>query len=150
MLCWVFVAVLAFSPVVASWGYSSWSVWASLCGGFSLWWLLLLQSARASADVARGLSSWGSQALGHRPNNCGARASLVCSMWGLPGSRIKPMSPALAGGNFITEVPGKPSAHFFISTSFWYIRVKFFFIFVLLSLLPISWFKSLACTYNSV
>ena len=28
-------------------------------------------------------------------------------MWGLPGSEIKPVSPALAGG-FFTEPPGKP------------------------------------------
>ena len=30
-------------------------------------------------------------------------------MWDLPGSRIKPVSPALAGGFFTTEPPGKPS-----------------------------------------
>ena len=28
-------------------------------------------------------------------------------MWGLPGSGIKPMSPALAGGFFTREPPGK-------------------------------------------
>ena len=30
-------------------------------------------------------------------------------MWGLPGPGIKPMSPALAGGLFATEPPGKPA-----------------------------------------
>ena len=29
-------------------------------------------------------------------------------MWDLPGPGIKPMSPALAGGFFSTEPPGKP------------------------------------------
>jgi len=28
-------------------------------------------------------------------------------MWGLPGSGIEPVSPALAGGFFTTESPGK-------------------------------------------
>jgi len=28
-------------------------------------------------------------------------------MWGLPGSRIEPASPTLAGRFFITEPPGK-------------------------------------------
>ena len=38
-LCWVFVAVRGLSLVAASRGYSS-----LRCTGFSLWWLLLLQS----------------------------------------------------------------------------------------------------------
>ena len=29
-------------------------------------------------------------------------------MWDLPRSRIEPLSPALAGGFFTTEPPGKP------------------------------------------
>ena len=29
-------------------------------------------------------------------------------MWDLPGSGIKPVSPALAGEFFTTELPGKP------------------------------------------
>ena len=33
---------------------------------------------------------------------------LLCSMWDHPGSRIEPVSPALAGGFFTTELPGKP------------------------------------------
>ena len=31
-------------------------------------------------------------------------------MWDLPGSGIEPVSPALAGGSFTTEPPGRPSA----------------------------------------
>ena len=44
----------------------------------------------------------------HRPNSCGAWASLLCSMWDLPAPEIQPMSPALAEGFFTTEPPGKP------------------------------------------
>ena len=29
-------------------------------------------------------------------------------MWDLPGPEMEPMSPALAGGFFTTEPPGKP------------------------------------------
>jgi len=32
-------------------------------------------------------------------------------MWDLPGSRIKPVSPALAGGFFTTEPPEKPQTY---------------------------------------
>ena len=34
-------------------------------------------------------------------------------MWDLPGPGIKPMSPALAGGFFTTESPGKSYGIFF-------------------------------------
>ena len=71
----------AFSLVAASGGYSS--LW---CAGFSLQWLLLLQStgsrrvgfsscgAWASVVLACGLSSCGSWALECRLSSCGARA----------------------------------------------------------------------------
>ena len=53
-LRWVFVAAHGLSLVAASGGYSS-----LLCAGFSLWWLLLLQSMGSrrvgSVVVARGL-----------------------------------------------------------------------------------------------
>ena len=58
--------------------------------------------------MARGLSSCGSRALEHRLSSCGAQASLLCGMWDLPGTGIKPMSPALAGGFSTTAPPGKP------------------------------------------
>ena len=61
------------SLVAASGGSSS--LW---CTGFSLRWLLLLQSmalgAQASVVAARGLSSCGSQALERRLSSCGAQA----------------------------------------------------------------------------
>ena len=41
-------------------------------------------------------------------SSCGTRALLPCGMWGLPGPGIKPVSSALGGGFFTTELPGKP------------------------------------------
>ena len=58
--------------------------------------------------AAHGLSGCGSQALEHRFNSCGTPAQLLRDMWDPPGSRIEPMSPALAGGLLTTEPPGKP------------------------------------------
>ena len=67
-LRWVFIAARRLSLAAASGGYTS--LW---CAGFSLWWLLLLQStgsrhvgfsscgAQASVAVARGLSSCGAR-----------------------------------------------------------------------------------------
>ena len=37
---------------------------------------------------------------------------MLHGMWDLPGSGIEPMSPALAGGFFTTEPPGKPYISF--------------------------------------
>ena len=70
-LRWVFVAACRLSLVAASGGYSS--LW---CAGFSLRWLLLLQSmgsrhvgsvvvAHGSVVVARGLYSAGSVVVAH-------------------------------------------------------------------------------------
>ena len=39
------------------------------------------------------------------------------SMWDLPGSEIEPVSPALAGGFFTAEPPGKPKTHWWLSRS---------------------------------
>ena len=65
-LCWVFVAAHGLSLVAASRGYSS--LW---CVGFSLQWLLLLQS---TGSRHAGFSSCGSRALERRLSSCGARA----------------------------------------------------------------------------
>ena len=62
------------------------------CAGFSLRWLLLLQS---TGSRHAGCSS------------CGTRAQLLHGMWDLPGPGIEPMSPALAGGFLTTAPPGK-------------------------------------------
>ena len=67
---------------------------ASLIGEHGLW------GVQASGVVALGLWSAGSIVVVH---------GLSCSgVWDLPRSRIKAMSPALAGGFFTTEPPGKP------------------------------------------
>ena len=47
------------------------------------------------------------RALEHRLNSCGPWAELHCGAWDLPGPGIEPASPALAGGFFTTEPPGK-------------------------------------------
>ena len=114
-LRWVFVAVRGLSLVAMSGDYSS-----LRCTGFSLRWLLLLQSTgsrhtgfsscstRASVVVAHGLSSCGAQAPESRLSSCGARAQLLCGMWDLPGPGLKPVSPALAGRFSTTAPPGRP------------------------------------------
>ena len=99
-LCWDFVAARRLSLAAASGGYSS-----LRCSGFSLRWLLLLQS-RGSRHT--GCSSCGSRALERRLSSCGAWAYLLHGMWDLPGPGFEPVSPALAGGVLTTAPPGKP------------------------------------------
>ena len=65
-LCWVFIAVRGLSLVEASGVYSSLQ-----CAGFSLRWLLLLQS---TGSRRAGFSSCGSRALELRLSSCGAQA----------------------------------------------------------------------------
>ena len=48
------------------------------------------------------------QALERRLNSCVPQAELLRGMWDLPRSKIKAMSPALAGAFFTTEPPGEP------------------------------------------
>ena len=72
-----------------------WGVGASPHSGFS----------GSGAQAVQSLGSW---ALEHRLSSCGAPAYLLQGMWDLFGSRIKPVSPELAGGFFTTEPPGKP------------------------------------------
>ena len=67
----------------------------------------LLVEAGALGHV--GLSSCGSQAPEHRLNSWGARTSLPRGMWDPPRPGMEPLSPALVGGFFATEPPGKPS-----------------------------------------
>ena len=111
-LRWVFVAVHGLSLVAVSGSCSS--LW---CAGFSLQWLLLLQS---TGSWHMGFSSCGSRALEHRLSSYGAQAQLLRSMWDLPRPGLEPVSPALAGrlnhcaprealaGGFLTTaLPGK-------------------------------------------
>ena len=96
---WVFVAARGLSLVVASGGYSL--LW---CAGFSLRWLLLLQS---TGSRHTGFSSCGSQAPECRLSSCGAWAQVLCGMWDLPGPGLEPVSPAQAGRFLTTAPPGK-------------------------------------------
>ena len=75
---------------------------ASHCSAFSCW--------KAWAVGCTGFSSCSSRALEHRLNSCGSRDLLLRGTWYLPGSGIDFLSPALAGGFFTTEPPGKPQA----------------------------------------
>ena len=77
---------------------SSRSARASYCGGFSCW------GARALGHA--GFRSCGLRVLEHRFSTCGSQAWLLWGMWDLP--EPKPMSPALAGGFFTTELSAKP------------------------------------------
>ena len=76
-----------------------------------------LQSTGSGCSGFSSCSSWtqscGSPALEPRLSGCGSRAQLLRGIWRLPRPGIEPVSPALAGGFFPTEPPGKPP-----STSF--------------------------------
>ena len=79
-----------------------WSCGSSVC--CRSW----LQGTPASVAAARGLSSRGSRAPEHMLTSCGAVASLRGGMWDPLGLETEPVSPALAGRFFTTELPGKP------------------------------------------
>ena len=85
-LCWVFVAVQAFSGCGEQGLLSSCGVQASYCGGFS--------HSRAWAP-------------GHGLCSCGSWVQLPLSMWNLHGPGIEPVWPALAAGFLSTGPPGK-------------------------------------------
>ena len=91
-----FCCCAGFSLVVASRGYTLVVVRGLLIVVASL-------VAEHGALGHAGFSGCGSWALEHRLNSCGPQAQLLRSMWGLPGSGIQPMSPALAGRFFTTE-----------------------------------------------
>ena len=63
-----------------------------------------------------------------RLSSCGVWASLLCSMWDLPGPGIEPVSPELAGRFWSTVPPGKPGGFHFIcnvySVAFNYLRTN--------------------------
>ena len=100
-LCWVFVLCELF-PLVAMEGAGGSSFLRFT--GFSLQWLLLLQS---TGPRCVGFSTCNSRAqqlrlLGSERglNSCGPwEFSCPQGMWNLPGPGIEPVSPALAGGS---------------------------------------------------
>ena len=68
----------------------------------------LLSSCRALASHCSGFSCYAARALDRVGFcSCGAWTQLLWGMWDLPGPRIKPMFPVLAGGFLTTGPPGK-------------------------------------------
>ena len=53
-----------------------------------------------------GFTACGFWTLEHWFNSCGIQALLLDGMWDLPGSGIKPISPAIAGGFFALSQHG--------------------------------------------
>ena len=101
-LYFIYIFFAALGLHCCAWAFSSCSerCYSSLrCVGFSLWWLLLLQSR-------------GSRRAGFR--SCGPRAQLLRSMWDLPRPGLEPVSPTLAGGFLTTAPPGKSRPPIFI------------------------------------
>ena len=85
----------------SEWGLlSSYCVWDSHCGGFS-----------CSGAGTPGAEA--SVAAAHRLSSCDTRARLLQGMWDLPGPRMEPKSPALAGRFLTTEQPGNPLTSLF-------------------------------------
>ena len=76
----------------------------SSCGEWGLGFLAV------PASHYRGFSHCRAQPLERRLDSCGRWALLLHGTWDLPGSWTEPSSPALAGGVFTTEPPGKSSA----------------------------------------
>ena len=83
------------------------------CSGFSL------------VVVSGGFSCCRAWALEHRLNSCDqglscpvAHGTFLDQGWDLPGPGIERMSPALVGGFFTTEPPGKPYSYYLCATLF--------------------------------
>ena len=98
-LCWVFVAAWTSLQVWRARTTLQWW-WAA----FSLWQLFSLRTG----SRLTGFSSCGSRAPEHRLKSCRAQVQFLQVMQDLPRSGTEAVSPALAGGFFITEPPGKP------------------------------------------
>ena len=93
-----------FSLVAASGGCSR-AVGVGVGVGPSLQWRLLVLSPSSGARGFQKL--WLLGALEHRLHSCGSLAWIPRGTWDLPGPGATPSPPALAGGFFTTEPPGK-------------------------------------------
>ena len=79
---------------------------ASRCGGLCRHGAWTVKGAGFNS-CGRRAPCCGSQALERSLKSCGAQAWLLRGMWDLPRSGMEPVSPALVGGFFTTESPGK-------------------------------------------
>ena len=105
-LCWVFTATQAFSGC-GEWGLLfSCGTQVSHCSDFSCCRAQALRHMSFSRGV--WVNNCGSWALEHRLSSCGVWALLLCGMWDLPGSGIKPESSALAGDSLPAHHQGSP------------------------------------------
>ena len=118
--CWHFVSFLSFDLSVLldiCRFCSSFQRSISLKNFFNLWtyfWLSLHCCAQTFSSCGeRGLLS----SCTVQPSHCGLQALVLHSTWDLPRSRIESVSPALAGGFFTTEPPGKPLKEVVLGTS---------------------------------
>ena len=85
------------------------------CMGFSLQWILLLQSTGCRALELQELQHVGSGVVAHRlscPVPCGIL---------VPGPGIEPTSSALAGGFLTTWLPGLSQGMCFLSRQVWWV-----------------------------
>ena len=83
---------------------------AVMLGFLTARWFLLLwntdpRASWSSVVAARGLRTCSRWALEHWLKSCGARGNLLRGIWGLPGSGLKPVSPALVGTEPPWEAP---------------------------------------------
>ena len=88
----------------------------ALVPGFSLWWLLLLQSMGSRAC---GLQQLWLLGCGRQDRQLWLWAQLLHSRWDLPRPGIEPMSPALAGRFLTAGPPGKSWSLLLIFGSFY-------------------------------
>ena len=80
--------------------------------GFSLRWLLLLQSTGSGSTDFSSCSSQAEPFQLAGFSSCILRAQLLRDMWNLPGPGIEPESPALASRFPSTAPPGKSYLYF--------------------------------------
>ena len=100
-LCWVFIAAWAFLQLQRLGVLSSWGMPTSYCGGFSCGAQAL---GRSGFTWSRQSCLAGSRALVQQSWRMGRFATRPM---GSSQIRVKPKSPALAGGFFTTEPPGE-------------------------------------------
>ena len=97
------------------WVWLSGLLWLQ-CMGFSLQWLLSLQSTGSRARAPQEFGSW---ALEHRLSSCSTGALLLrpCGIFLNQALNLCLLSSALAGGVSTSEPPGKPCLFLFLLLS---------------------------------